>query len=222
MSFLDVFADEKNNKKMTAEQFNEILDKRRAYFTKLAEEGNIDAIKYLAMQSSMFGNYEEGHKWILKAALHGDADSQNELAQMYSRGRGVEKDQIKATEWYIKAAENGYGGSYIVLANRYLAGEGIERNCEKAVYWYKKTAQSNWSREIGLDYLIKLYSKGHCVSQSWQTVYKYYLIYNKVALHGKNYQKMEKLVAKLNKEEVSLAEKQADEWLRTNEPTKRF
>ena len=38
-------------------------------------------------------------------AEQGDAEAQCRLAYYYEKGKGVEKNSIKAVEWYTKAAE---------------------------------------------------------------------------------------------------------------------
>lgn len=53
-------------------------------------------------------NYEEGARWLLKAANQGEAFAQWSLGWMYDNGRGVEVDQEEAVRWYEKAAAQGY------------------------------------------------------------------------------------------------------------------
>jgi TPR repeat protein len=48
-------------------------------------------------------------KWYTKAAQAGDADAQNNLADMYKDGQGVPRDLIRAYMWYTLAASANEG-----------------------------------------------------------------------------------------------------------------
>jgi TPR repeat protein len=49
----------------------------------------------------------EAAKWLRRAADQGDPDAQFELADMYHRGRGVQKDTNVAASWYLRSAQQG-------------------------------------------------------------------------------------------------------------------
>ena len=51
----------------------------------------------------MSQNYEEAVKWYRKAAEQGLLDAQFNLSEMYRKGLGVPKDNVKSTEWLDKA-----------------------------------------------------------------------------------------------------------------------
>ena len=52
---------------------------------------------------------EKAFYWTERAAVHGDRDAQNNLAELfYETGTVAEKNLAKAMEWYKKAAEAGY------------------------------------------------------------------------------------------------------------------
>jgi len=49
----------------------------------------------------------EGARWLLKAALGGDAEAQFDLAMLYDNGVGVARDPARARHWYEAAAAGG-------------------------------------------------------------------------------------------------------------------
>ena len=56
---------------------------------------------------SLTGTYEEAFLWFSKAADQDDADAAFNVGSLYYLGRGVAKDEAKATEYYRKAARLG-------------------------------------------------------------------------------------------------------------------
>ena len=71
--------------------------------------------------------------WFEKAAEQDFAKAQNNLAYMYSQGRGYALDYAKAMQWYQKAADQGYAEAQYNLGFMYEQGKGTEKNYEKAV-----------------------------------------------------------------------------------------
>ena len=84
-------------------------------------------------------------QWLEKAAAQNHVEALYELAIMYRRGEGVEKDLQKAAELFEKAAVQGHAGSQDSLGNMYFAGEGVEKDRQKArELWEKARAQGVW------------------------------------------------------------------------------
>jgi TPR repeat protein len=78
------------------------------------------------------------------AALRGDSDSQIKLADMYTKGEGVDKDIDKAIV-YLEKAANGLGravDAQMILGYMYYKGEEVPKNDEKALLWFKKAAEN--------------------------------------------------------------------------------
>lgn len=216
-----IFAGNKSGPPPNQDEINEYVSLRVEKIKELANSGVVTFQETLG-RMYYFGelgieqNYEKSFKWYEIAAFNDDPRSQHELGLMYSNGLGTKKDQTKATEWFLKSAESGWGGAYYVIANRYLKGIGVEKNCGKSLYWYKKHSESKWlSPEIALNKLANLYISGDCVTRNIQMAYKYHLIYNKVAPFKKTFVETNKLKKELNSEEISSAEEQAEQWIRT-------
>eukprot|EP00984_Skeletonema_dohrnii_P022019 scaffold11138_cov76-Skeletonema_dohrnii-CCMP3373.AAC.2 len=73
------------------------------------------------------GDYSAAFEYWTMAAKLGDAESHNQLSLMYSKGKGVEKDEGKKTYHMEKAAIAGHPGARYNLAIQELVNERYER-----------------------------------------------------------------------------------------------
>ena len=98
---------------------------------------------------------------ILKLAEAGDIFAQNELANLYLYGDGIEEDEEEGVKWLKKSAEAGYWSSMNNLGN-VCYNQG---NYEEAVEWYRKGFEKgyDWS---GCN-LANYYCNGDGVSQNY-------------------------------------------------------
>ena len=105
---------------------------------------------------------EEAFKLYNQAAGKGVAKALYSLAECYSNGNGVEKDEKAAFSLYKNAAENGVSKAQYELAECYYNGNGVEKNIERALDWYSlAAAQGNpeakykifdyFSKDINID-----------------------------------------------------------------------
>jgi TPR repeat protein len=78
---------------------------------------------------------------IQMAATHGDADSQNTLGVMYSKGTGVVINYVRAEYWFQKAADQRYAAALYHLGVLYKAGPpGIAQDLHKANDYFTSSA----------------------------------------------------------------------------------
>ncbi len=63
-----------------------------------------------------------------------------QVAQTYSDGRGVPRDEAQAAIWFRKAAEKGNQGAQIGLGRLYAQGLGVGRDRDQALFWFRKAA----------------------------------------------------------------------------------
>lgn len=82
-------------------------------------------------------DFEQAQMW----ADRGDADAQFELAVMYARGEGVEKDVAKALEWGRRAAESGNVDAQFTIAGNYYYGNKVKTDYKIAYQWYSRAAE---------------------------------------------------------------------------------
>lgn len=100
-------------------------------------------------------------QWFLKSAQQGYLPAQEQVAALYSSGKGVEKNPQQAFHWRQKAAEQGSRASMMALAGSYEEGEGVAADPKKALEIYlhvaKKTDDTSYSRATLS--LLNLYQK---------------------------------------------------------------
>ena len=75
------------------------------------------------------------------AAEKGDPKAQVDLALMYKKGEGVNKDYEEKVKWYRLAADQGYASAQRNLAISFDNGEGVPQDYEEALRWYKLAAE---------------------------------------------------------------------------------
>ena len=109
----------------------------------------------------------------IEAAAKEDAHAQYNLAAMYAKGEGVEKDLVGAVEWFRKAAERGEAYAQYNLGWHYANGEGVEKDQLEATAWYRKTAEKENFRAqyvLGLRCL-----DGVGIIQNYEDAYRWFL-----------------------------------------------
>lgn len=83
----------------------------------------------------------------------GDADSQNELGELYLYGDGVEKDYDRAVYWLKEAAKQKHADSLYNLGVCFLNGAGVEKNAKAGAGFIRQAAKLGSQR-------AKKYKKG--------------------------------------------------------------
>ena len=128
-------------------------------------------------------------KDILKLAEAGDIFAQNELADMYLYGYGIEEDEEEGVKWLKKSAEAGYWRSMSKLANCYSDGIGVPQDKLKAIDLYKRVYElglGNAANKIGFIYsdqenyeeAVKWYRRGFEKGYDWSGYNLAYHYYN--------------------------------------------
>ncbi len=77
------------------------------WFRRAADHGSVEAQVKLAEIAIADQKYEEALLWFSKAADQDDPDAAFNVGSLYYVGRGVAKDEAKATEYYRRAARLG-------------------------------------------------------------------------------------------------------------------
>ena len=89
--------------------------------TAKAEQGDSEAQFGLGLMFSSIGeaqDYAAAAQWYLKAAQLDHPLAQFNLAQMYAKGQGVERNDQEALVWMRKAADQGDAGAQFELGSR--------------------------------------------------------------------------------------------------------
>ena len=115
------------------------------------------------------GHYTRAVSEFKRLAKIGDVSAQYNLAYMYARGLGVNKDYDQAFTWFYAAAQRGDAEAQYHLAGLYEQGLGVVQSYHRAISWYQKSALQGY-RPAQIS-LAGLYSIGlgvkHDAAQSW-------------------------------------------------------
>jgi TPR repeat protein len=87
----------------------------RKWFVRAADHGSAEAQFKLGEIAVLDERFDEAFGWFSKAADQGDPDATFNVGSLYYMGRGVAKDDAKATEFYRRAAELGMPQALDVL-----------------------------------------------------------------------------------------------------------
>jgi TPR repeat protein len=82
-------------------------------------------------------DFAQAFAWYKKGAALGDVSAQNNIGEMYERGRGAPLDEKAAREWYRHAAEAGFGPGQFNYARLLLAGSGGAADRNGAIKWFQ-------------------------------------------------------------------------------------
>ena len=94
----------------------------------------------------------------MRESLAGSAAAKRNLAQLYERGRGVERSEANAVRWYESAANGGDREAMYQLATRYERGRGVKKDATLALQWYTKAGDAGLlSAQLALG---EIYEKG--------------------------------------------------------------
>ena len=81
---------------------------------------------------------------IMTKAAQGDVYSQSQLANMYLKGNGIERNIDEAIKWYKSAANNGDSGSQFMLGLIYTGYGGVKANKQESLKWYSMAANNGY------------------------------------------------------------------------------
>lgn len=87
-------------------------------------------------------DFSKAFLWYAKAAPQGHVSAQNNLATLYTRGKGVERNHGEAVKWYRVAAMAGNDGAQNNLGWMYQNGMGVPKDYQQALSWYMLSAKA--------------------------------------------------------------------------------
>ncbi|HEX2255688.1 MAG TPA: tetratricopeptide repeat protein [Afifellaceae bacterium] len=76
------------------------------------------------------------------ASYFGDPEAQYQLAGMYLRGQGGEKNERQAVRWFKLAAEKGHARAQAAFGQALFKGIGVARNQTRGLMWLDLAARS--------------------------------------------------------------------------------
>jgi serine/threonine-protein kinase len=127
------------------------------------------------------GRSEQALALFREAATAGDANSMVELAEIYSAGVIVNRDDTEAIRWYRKAAETGDPRGMLQLGGMYSLGVGVAQDNQAAAHWFHAAADTgNPSAMFDLGWL---YERGQGIPKDLKRANE---LYRQAAALGNN------------------------------------
>ena len=160
------------------------------------------------------GDYEAALRELRPLANQGNANTQNNLGNMYAEGHGVPQDHAEAVRWYRKAANQGYAEAQHNLGVMYDKGEGVPQDYVEAVRWFRKAAnQGDASAQTNLGIM---YFRGEVVLRDLTQAYMWYdLASSRIppgAAHDHAVRNRDFVAKHMTRAQIAEAKRLAREW----------
>lgn len=110
------------------------------YFIAEADDKPYDPLERWTGDWLQQANYLAVFNSIYFRAMHGDAEAQFDLAQMFQYGIGVQKSTLQAIYYYEKAAEQQHVGAEYSLGIIYLTDDHDPKNFQRGLDWLTDAA----------------------------------------------------------------------------------
>lgn len=145
------------------------LEQAVFWYEKAALKKNRNALYHLAMIliKQEPKDYASISRLLEEAAKLNHPNAQYNLAVMYHRGDGVEKDIQKALFWYEKASEANLAIAQYNLGMLYFEGSVVPKDEQKAKELWQKAADQGLEAAVKLMYSINNYEK--LQKSTWQS-----------------------------------------------------
>jgi TPR repeat protein len=125
-----------------------------------------------AVAAAKRGDHAAAYQIWSVLAEGGDPAAQFNIAMMYVRGEGVERDLQQAANWFRKSAEQGRVDAQARLGALYAHGQGVQQDFGEAARWLNKAAEGGDSPS---QYdLAVLYANGTGVEQDYSAAYYWF------------------------------------------------
>ncbi len=153
-----------------------------------------------------------------RAAEKGHAEAQFALGRMYADGEGVKQNYYRAAEWYALAVKmGGRADAQFALGQLYFHGRGVAHDYGEAVLWYRKAARQG---HAPAQYLMgEMYAEGWALNRSYVDAYMWYTLAlakaDEVTAVDRRFDPRaarQKIVARMNRSQIELAEKRVRNW----------
>jgi uncharacterized protein len=183
------------------------LDEAGRWWLKSAEQGYAPAEGAYGLWARKT-NRAVAERWMLRAAEHGDAQTQLFLGVAYEEDWFGTVDNELALKWYRKAAESGEPDAQVVLGEKYEDGDGVEQNYQLAAKWFKKAAEhvpDLGGAGQGRNRLGLLYMEGHGVPRDYAQAYFWF------SLNGPG-GNADDAKAHLSAEQIKATDRSVEKW----------
>ena len=167
-------------------------------------------------------NYAEGEKWLLSAAMHGDAEAQFWLGLGYDRGYLGRTDYQESLRWLRISAARGLPDAQFALGWMYEDGHGVPKSDEHAAYWFRRAAD-HYSDISGVfeseDQLAYMYRNGR-LKENKVEAYKWFAIVG-AAVNPATNEDANEVSESMTQAQTAEAQHEVDEWIAYHPPRPR-
>ena len=150
---------------------NEML----TYLRTSAENGYALAQYELALSYAMSGladGYANAKLWYEKAAEQGLPMAQNNLGNMYYRGKGIPADYQKAYALFAAAAEQGIAEAQTNLGEMLANGDGVQQDLERAFELFYQAANAGYP--LAQSFVADFYYEGNLAAPDMEKAFYWY------------------------------------------------
>jgi TonB family protein len=106
-------------------------------------------------------------------ASAGSVVSMYVLGEIYSSGKGADRDYAEAASWFLKAADAGYPPAMNAMGSARETGYGVEQNLALAEGWYQRSAEKGDA--VGMNNLGHMFEIGGGVPKDYAQAFQWYL-----------------------------------------------
>lgn len=142
-------------------------DKAIQWLKKASDAGNQQATSKLGRIQEQQDKFEH----LLGRAESGNLKAQYEVAMMYLKGRGIERDGKRGRQWLLKAADQGDAKATTRLGIVNYKGEGGTRNYQQALKLFNRV---NDKSALAQYYLGEMYAHGQAVKKDYPAAIGWY------------------------------------------------
>jgi TPR repeat protein len=195
------------------------------WMMKSAEQGYVPAETMIGCSylnndtSAAVPNYAEGEKWLLSAAMQGDAEAQFWLGLGYDQGYLGRTDYEESLRWLRKSAAQGLPDAQYALGWMYEDGHGVPKSDEHAAYWFRRAAD-HYSDISGVfqakTELASLYRDGR-LKENKVEAYKWFAIVE-AALYPPTDEDVKAVSESMTQAQIAEAQHEVDEWIAYHPP----
>jgi len=126
-----------------------------------------------ALSAAEKGAYRTAFEKWLPLAKKGNTVAQYNIAVMYLRGDGLQRNNKLALYWLMKASKKEHALSQFTLGRMYYEGMNVKKNFRESFKWYKKAAINGHKKAI--NNLASMYYHGKGVKKDVGKAFKWSL-----------------------------------------------
>jgi uncharacterized protein len=157
------------------------------------------------------GDYAIAHQILRPLADKGDALAQFNLAQLYARGWGAQRDYTEVIGWLRKAADQDLAIAQHYLGLAYTDGDGVPQDDAEAARWFRLAADRGYPTaqfHLGL-----AYADGRGVPRDLINAYMWIVLSGMRGVDGRTVAPIRNTVGEeMTPEQIEVAQKLALAW----------